>query len=166
MISKETSIKNIVVVAVFPFQLKLSHFVKSESQVSLISYIIQHVFWLKTKFRYFVITKTWSQRRLPSKLLFQLQSCHFSSNSRNLQIGKPAPSNSKHYPAKNFIWNQVKTIRKSRDMILKETSFKTPSVVAVLLFQFKISQFVKSESQVSLISYTIQQIIRFKTNLR
>ena len=51
MISKETSIKTFVVVAVFLFQFKFSQIVESESQVSLISYIIQHVFWLKTKFR-------------------------------------------------------------------------------------------------------------------
>ena len=51
-------------------------------------------------------------------------------------------------------------------MISKETSFRIIVVAAVLLFQFKFSQFVKLESQFSLIYYTIQQIIWFKTKFR
>ena len=51
MISNETSIKIIVVKAVFLFQFKFSHLVKSESQVALISYIMQQIFWFKSKFR-------------------------------------------------------------------------------------------------------------------
>ena len=48
---------------------------------------------------------------------------------------------------------------------LKGDAVKTIVVVAVFLFQFKFSHFVKSESQFSLVSYTIQQIIWFKTKL-
>ena len=54
-------------------------------------------------------------------------------------------------------------VRTGRNMISNQTSFKTLVVVANFLFKFNFSQFVKSQSHVPLISYTIQQIIRFKT---
>ena len=62
--------------------------------------------------------------------------------------------------------NQVYIIRSSRNIISKDTSFKIIVVAAVFLFQFNLLQFVESESQVPLISYTIQQIFRFKTKFR
>ena len=67
----------------------------------------------------------------------------------------------------NFsIQNQVWIVRNSKNMISKETSFKTIVVVSIFLLQFKFSQLVKSERQVFLISNNIQRINRFKTKFR
>ena len=57
-------------------------------------------------------------------------------------------------------------MRNGKILISKEISFQTTIVVAIFLFQFIFLQFVKSESQVSPIWYTIQQKFRFKTKFR
>ena len=54
-------------------------------------------------------------------------------------------------------------MRNGKILIPKEISFQTTIVVAIFFFQFIFLQFAKSESQLSLISYTIRQIFRFKT---
>ena len=67
------------------------------------------------------------------------------------KIRKPSVFNFIHHPENKPIQNQVKLTSNSKNMISEENYFETIVAVAVFLFQFKLLQFVKSESQVSLI---------------